>query len=240
MTLGIPRHDPTRYVMLIASLPHHGRLFAAKQTPLSRTRLERRLRMMHAEDRALLDAVESVVAWHGLPGDATDADVVQRGQEVLDSLAAAGLDTLWTALRNRLELRTLVAALRRRHRGAPPPGPDEVWGIGRFLRRIRENWETRDFGLGVPFPWVGQAQDHLDNDEPLALQKLLIGRAWQDLGRLSLGHDFDVTAVIIYVLRWEIIDRWTRLDGAAAQQRFDALLAQGMGDWGAVFERDAA
>lgn len=240
MTFGLIRHDPTRYVMLIASLPHHGRLFAAKQTPLSRVRLERRLGMMRAEDRAVLDAVVSVIAWHGLPGDATDADVIERGRAVLDRLEEAGLATLWAALRNRLELRTLVAALRRRQRGEAAPAPDEAWGAGRYLRRIRENWETRDFGLGVPFPWVGQAQDHLDNDEPLALEKLLLGQAWQDLGRLSLGHHFDVTAVIIYVLRWEIIDRWTRIDGAAAQQRFDALLADGLGDWDALFGRDAA
>lgn len=240
MTFGMRRDDPTRYVMLIASLPYHGRLFMATQTPLSRRRLERRLAMMTPADRDLLDDVEGVVRWYALPGAATDAEVVARGRALLRDLDAAGLTTLWTAVRNRLELRTVVAALRRRHLGEPAPGPDAVWGTGRYLKRIRANWDVRDFGLGLAFPWVGEAQGHLDNDDPLAFEKLVLGRAWQDLGRLSLGHDFDLTAVIIYVLRWDIVDRWTQLDGAAAQTRFDALLADGLGEWGELFGRDAA
>ena len=40
--------------MLVSSLPHLGRLFAAKQPPLSHLALERRLRHLEEQDRILL------------------------------------------------------------------------------------------------------------------------------------------------------------------------------------------
>jgi hypothetical protein len=39
------------YVMLMASLPRSERLFLAKQPPISRLKLERRLQQLTAEDR---------------------------------------------------------------------------------------------------------------------------------------------------------------------------------------------
>jgi len=42
--------DPDAYIALISSLPGSGRLFVAKQPPLSRLRLDRRLTALTTED----------------------------------------------------------------------------------------------------------------------------------------------------------------------------------------------
>jgi hypothetical protein len=124
--------------------------------------------------------------------------------------------------------------------GLGPPESETGLGVGRWNRRILRNWDQRDFGLSVPFPWLGEALDLLDNDDPLALEKLLLGRAWLDLRRLAAGHDFDLTGVVLYVLRWDIVDRWTRRDAEAAQTRFDALLADGLGAYDTLFDTSEA
>lgn len=233
-------NDSTRYVMLIASLPVHGRLFTQNQTPLSRARLERRLKLMTPDDRALLGDVERVVRWDALPGAAGDADMIRRAKDLLARLSADGLTTLETAVQNRLELRTVVAALRRRHVGLDPPESETTLGVGRWNRRILRNWDVRDFGLSIPFPWIGEAVDLLETDDPLNLEKLLLGRAWLDLRRLAAGHDFDLTGVVLYVLRWDIVDRWTRRGAEAAQARYDALLADGLEDHDTLFDASEA
>lgn len=234
----LPRREhPTRYVMLISSLPFHGSLFTAKQTPLSRMNLDQRLDMLDERDSERLRRVERVIQWDAIETHLSDPEMVRRADEVLASLAGDGLETLCAAVRNRFELRTAVAALRWRHRGhGPPSAGTEPWGFGRWTRRIAANWNQRDFGLGSQFKWLNDAQACLDNDDPKGLEKLLLGRAWQDLGRLSQGHYFDFTAVVLYVLRWHIIDRWTRMDADEAIHRFDALLLDGLGNHGALFE----
>jgi hypothetical protein len=37
--------------------------------------------------------------------------------------------------------------------------------------------------------------------------------------------------VVIYVLRWDLIARWTGQDGEAALARFDGLVEAGLGEW---------
>jgi hypothetical protein len=48
---------------------------------------------------------------------------------------------------------------------------------------------------------------------------------------MSEGHWFDFEAVVIYVLRWDLIARWIGQDGAAALRRFDGLVENGLGDY---------
>jgi hypothetical protein len=241
MRLLSRRPDPTRYVMLMCSLPYHGALFAAKQTPLSRLHLDKRLTLMTPADRERLRRIERVIQWDAMEGHLSDPEMVRRANTLLDWLRAEDGGTLYRAVRNRLELRTVVAALRRRHMGYDAPSPDDpAWGIGRWTARIAANWEVRDFGLHAVFHWIGEAQDLLEADDPHGLEKLLLGAAWRDLGRQGQGHEFDFTAVAVYVLRWHIIDRWTRMDAAAAVKRFDALLSDGLGAHATLFEGEGA
>jgi hypothetical protein len=44
----------------------------------------------------------------------------------------------------------------------------------------------------------------------------------------SDGHYLDFEAVVIYVLRWDMIARWTTYDGEEAARRFDELVEQAM------------
>ncbi|HRX83297.1 MAG TPA: DUF2764 family protein, partial [Pirellulaceae bacterium] len=37
---------------------------------------------------------------------------------------------------------------------------------------------------------------------------------------------FSFETILLYLARWEIVDRWTRLDESAGRQKFDQLLTQ--------------
>lgn len=237
--------DPNAYTMLMASLPLHGALFAAKQTPLSRLKLERRLRVLTPEDRESLRLVEDLLRWDRLSMALSEAGFVARARK---TMALIENETLRGIIRDRLELRTCVAALRRRRRGEGPPRPgtsrdgassDGTWGYSRWLGHIARNWREPAFRLEGVFPWLREAERLLRQGDARHLERLLLEQVWINLGRAANDHLFDFEAVVIYVLRWNVIERWTTHDGEAAKARFAALVDATLGEHARLLEEGA-
>ena len=220
-----------KYVMLMSSLPFHGPLFAAKRPPLSRIQLDQRLSILEDKDATLLRQIEDVMQWRNIPMGFTDTELCNRARTLIDQLedGAVKETVIW-----RLEQRTVLAALRRRNQGLPTPGKHEHWGFGRWATYIASNWNEPTFRLERLYPWLGEAVKLLQQHETVALERLLLGVAWEQLARLGAGHDFDFEAVVIYVLRWNVIDRWTRYDSDVAAKRFALLVEAGLGDYGSI------
>ncbi len=229
--------DPNAYVMLISSLPSPEALFLAKQPPLSRLRLDQRLRVLTPEEADVLKQIENVVSWHRLSMTETEQDVIARAREALATLDS---ETLRLIVRDRLELRTCVAALRRRNRGEGPPPPGTPWGFGRWVGHITRNWTEPGFRLENVFRWLREADQLMKRDDTVALERLLLEQSYKSLQRLAGEHEFDFEAVVIYVLKWSIVDRWGRYNGEAAARRFEDLTEAGLGAYAKLsFEGEA-
>ncbi len=214
-----------KYIMLMASLPRPGPLFAEKQTPLSRFRLDRRLQQLEPEDAALLAAVERAVEWRRIENGATDETVLQRAR---DALALTKSRTLRGLIERRMEIRTCLAALRRRAAGEAAPPEDEPWGYGRWRRLMARNWRAPGFGVERMFPWLKEADRLLKENDAYGLERLVVEVVYRDLSRSGGLHQFDIEAVVIYVLKWSVIDRWSRYNAEAAARRFQQLLDAGL------------
>lgn len=219
-------HPSYRYAMLVCALPPlPSTPFAIRQAPLSRLQLDRRLALLTAEDAGDLAILESMVHWERIPLATREPVFLAEAQRALNRLSRHRLRAM---LSWRLELRTLVGALRRRHRGFPAPGPAEVFGFGECMEMIRRHWAAPDFRLGHQHPWISVANDHLRVGQHHDLERLLLGTVWDHYTRLAWDHHFDFEAVALYVLRWNLIDRLTRHDASAAAWRFWDLLTQGL------------
>jgi len=217
----------TAYTMLVSSLPHLGSLFAARYSVLSRIKLERRLKVLSPEDAETLAMIESVSYWHHLYGIDDDAGFVKKVRGVLANISNPLLGEI---VRHRVEMRTLVAALRRRHLGFGTPEEHQKWGCGRWVKVIERNWSEPGFGLHNAYPWVLEANRLLNENNTMALERLLLKELWNELGRRSQGHHFDFEAVVIYVLRWDVMERWTHYEAAEAQRRFARLVEATIGE----------
>ena len=219
--------DPQdRYVMLLSSLPASERLFLAKQPPISRIKLERRLRVLSEEDAHTLAQVEAILNWGGLPMDTLDTDILAKAEAALQHIESG---TLQLIVRHRLEMRTIIAALRRRKQGEGAPAHGAVWGFGRVTSHIARNWTDPGFRLGPGFPWVRKAAQLLDDEDAVGFERLVLESAHRDLHRHDARHHFDFEAVVIYVLKWSIFDRWARAKAEDASKRFENLVAAGLG-----------
>ena len=67
----------------------------------------------------------------------------------------------------------------------------------------------------------------LSANDSVALERLQFAVNWKMLQRVETGHYFDFEAVVIYVMRWSMVDRWIRYNGEAAVERFRKLVDAG-------------
>ena len=229
--------NPDTYVMLISSLPRPEALFISKRPPLSRLKLEQRLRMLSPEDLEVIRLGEQVLSWAKLSAGDSDEQIVAQARAITEKIDN---ETVQLMIRDRLEIRTCVAALRRRHRGQQAPPADSRWGFGRWVRHIARNWSDPAFRLDRVFPWLVEADRLLRSGETMKLQRLVLEQVWKAVNRYGAAHEFDFEAVCVYVLKWSIVDRWVRADAEAAVARFEKLVQQGLGDFGGRFAGQGA
>jgi hypothetical protein len=223
------------YVQLVASLPALGPMLAAKAAPINRVRLEARLRsMLRPEHLAEINAAAGVLSWPRQPLRETDAEFVSKARKVVPTLASA---TLRRLVEERLELRTVVAALRRRAAGRDAPPAGELYG--RYVERIRANWREPAFGLEHSLKWVLPVKERLEKHDAAGVERILLEAAWRQADRLVGAHDFDFEAVALYVVRWHLLDLWTRYDAEAAAARFGELVTDALDAAPASLKTDA-
>ena len=221
-----------RYQMLMASLPYHGKLFGARQTPLSRFQLDKRLAWLDEADAAVLTRIENVLQWRRQLLEETDSEFLRQAEDVVTSLENS---LLREVVCSRLEIRTLIASLRLRIHGMGAPGPGQRFGFGRWVDVIRRHWSEPEFGLGNVYPWIRDADEKLRMRDALGLERLFLGHAWEVMSRYGAGHYFDFEAVAIYVLRWDLIDRWTHYNAAGAKANILDLVDNGLGSHARIY-----
>ena len=188
--------------------------------------------MLEAEDASELASMEGLMFWHRLPFDVTDQEIVARAESVVPSIRSPLLQEV---ARWRIELRTVVAALRRRAAGETTP-PEEKWGYGRWVKTVERRWAKPDFGLSGALPWVEELRQLIDKEDAAGVERAQGRVMWQYFSRATLGHYFDFEAVALYVLRWDLVHRWTSYDAGEAETRFGEMLEEGLGEYRRPFE----
>ncbi|PSW18435.1 DUF2764 domain-containing protein [Photobacterium sanctipauli] len=215
------------YHSLLTSLPHIDSLFDSKVTPVSRYQLERRLSSLSFEERKLLGKIERLMHWDQAKDEADDAELIKFATRTRSEVKSQVLRELidW-----RLDMRTVVAALRRKKAGQQAPS-EPRWSFGTRYEFIRRNWNIPYFNLQFTFPWLPDVARYMENDQSLALEKELLSAVWHELDRIGSKQRFSFEAVVIYLLRWNLVFRWTTYDSEVAIERFDKLVEDALGDF---------
>lgn len=216
----------------MSSLPPLGKLFEAPQTPISRLKLENRLKLLDAKDRQILNQIANLIAWSEQPLDRTDAQFAEDAKRFFQEVRNPILREI---VASRLDLRTIVAALRRRHRGENEPPIGQVWGVGQWVNSIERHWTEPAFHLEGIFPWVLEANRLLDANDLVGFERLQFAVNWKMLDHVGATHYFDFEAVIVYLNRWSLVERWSCYKGEAAVERFQQLVDMGIKEFTDVF-----
>lgn len=208
-----------QYTALICSLPACDTLFDAKNTPISRFQLQRRLRELSPNDHRDIGYLGEILDWFQQPYERTDQQLLQLFDVYQQQIESEEIRAM---LQWRMSFRSVVAALRRRQQGKD--FPKEPWAYGRWVPLMKKNWQQPALGLEKRLPWVANAVQYLREERAMELEKLVMKVVWQWLARLAWQHEFDLPAVAIYRMRWDLISRWVCYAKEPAQQRFETMV----------------
>ena len=126
------------YYTIVASLPFLPYFATAERLPLTRLRLEQRLRMLEAEETRQVYLAENLAGWRLFaekPGHVGTSVVFMT-----KALQAIQHPVLREFVTYRLDIQTVIAALRLRQAGRNPQQVSEAWGVGRWVKRIEVDW----------------------------------------------------------------------------------------------------
>jgi hypothetical protein len=211
------------YYTLLASLPPLPRFDQAERLPITPERLRRRWSMLTPDDAELFERAAAFLSWQRQTATRTDEEMVANFRKMEETIAHPALQFIFTFP---IDQRTIMAALRRRLRGLPAPAPGETWGVGCYVNHIERNWDDPHFKLNAVYPWIAQARSHLEAGETLALELLLKHKLWDHVDRAVPPYEFGFSAVLTYIIKWDILHRWLSHDIEDAKVRFEELVTE--------------
>jgi hypothetical protein len=212
------------YYTLVSSLPHLPPQFeGVERLPVTRIRLRERLRMLQPADMEVVEQVLAFLQWERQHRERTDEDVIRHYDRLMRTIANPLVRHI---VAFRMDVRTIMSSLRRRRRGLPPPP-----GVGQWVRHIERHWDHPDFNLGRRHPWIAEAEQALDRADFVHVERQVLQATWNEWTRLSERYYFSFEVVILYLVRWEILNRWTRLNAELGRERFDRLVEETLGEY---------
>ena len=218
----------TKYYTLVGSLPALPRHFEeAERVPISKLRLTERLRMLEPDDAKVITEVANFLAWERQPLERTDKDVIARFKQFMATVDNQFARDL---IRYSLSVRSIIAALRCRRLGLDPPG-----GIEPLASRIARGWSHPDFRLGNEYSWIGGVDAKLNSSAPFDVERELLNITWRRAGQLTDRFHFVFETVVLYLIRWGIVYRWTQRNAEAGEQKFEQLVSEAMGEYAEIF-----
>jgi Protein of unknown function (DUF2764) len=217
------------YYTLIASLPPLPPRFDVDRDPISAPRLEQRLRLLAEDDAAVIDQWRSFLVWDRQPLDRTDSEFIATYQQLMRAISNL---TLRQMIQIRIDTRTIVCAVRLRRSGMPLTS-----GVGQWVDHIRRNYAEPEFNLAGRYSWIGEFNRLLADDDAIGAERLLFATNYSQWSRMAENYTFSFEAILLYLARWEIIDRWTSRNAEAGKIRFDSILTETLGDYAQLFKQ---
>lgn len=208
-----------QYYTVVCSLPRMNASFKIQKPPISRLQLEKRLMLLPIEKHTVAVTLESLVWTSWFMPHQPVADLKDRFQHMMETQSIFLQEILtWF-----FDLRGVFAALRMRNEKKDPPNdPREYW-ITQWSYKLIRHWNEPDFGLRSRYPWLPKIAQDIARKDTVAVEEFLLSYIWKYLSTIETGHNFDFEAIIIYLLRWNIIHYWSQFDKENALNCLDEL-----------------
>lgn len=104
------------------------------------------------------------------------------------------------------------------------------WKISDFVKGKSELCDAlctstaADFGLGGVMPFVTDVISIAEETDPVKKEKKLDALKWEWLDEHTFFEPFGLTALIAYLARTEILERWALLDPEQGRERFTQII----------------
>ncbi len=212
------------YFTLIGSLPALPAEYSqADRSPISQRVLANRLKMLQPVDASVVEQIADFLVWERQPLERTDREVVEHYHQFMETVPDRFARYL---IEQVMSFRTIISALRCRRLDIEMPlgGPP-------ITATIARNWNQPDFHLGAQFPWIAEMDAMLNGDSPFEIERMKLDITWKFAKRTAEQFHFSFEAVVLYLMKWEVVQRWILRDAEAGQEKFNQLVSEAMGDF---------
>lgn len=209
------------YTALLCSLPHLVDPFQYQRQSISLVQLQKRMNMLSYDDYVWLNKVRQIFYWGGISLDQDEVSLVAKANRLMAELHDPDIKSwlLW-----RMDIRSILAAMRRRKEGQGAP-KDFLWAYGNYIHHIQRNWASPCFKLEGRYPFLSDIERHFQAGESYKLEQCLLKVIWHFYKTRTPNKDNGFSAVILYLMKWDLIDRWRQYDKEIGAQRFQQLVS---------------
>lgn len=209
----------TQFYMVASSLPRMDASFKISEPPISRLQLEKRLKLLPEETASLLFAIE-LLAWTSwfMPKQS----VIETRKLYISTLETKS-DFISNITNWYLDLRSVLAAIRMRNEKKDPPHDPQNYWITRWEHQLIQKWNEPDFGLKSVYPWVPKITACIEKNDSASVEEFLLAHIWNYLSKMEAGHYFDFEAITVYLLRWNIVNYWSKFNKTKVLECIDVL-----------------
>ena len=169
-----------------------------------------------------------ILAWSHQFEEADDAAVVKRYDELMQALTHPLVREVLATV---MDVRMVVAALRRRRLGLGPP----TVGFGQWVDHIRRHFNQPDFRLGHVYPGIIRFEQLLEQGDVLNLYRHMLGALWTYVRKRAEDYVFSFEAVVLYITRWELMRQWQQLQAERGRVVFEALVTEALGQYATLY-----
>ena len=99
-----------------------------------------------------------------------------------------------------------------------------VQGGGEVVEMILEHGNAHDFDLSAEYDYVKDLIRCADTEDPVEKERQIDALRWNWLEEQTFLEPFDINALFSYIVRTEMLERWSRLDVEQGRQRFTEII----------------
>ena len=238
---------PSLYYTLLASLPPLPRSIVIERMPISRVRLDERLKMLEEHDAELLRELRLLLS---LPG--IDQNMIAEHEEIEHEIRPVRKRTIDTEtefvahfeskialMKNRAAIKVvgeyfdtllILNAMIRRMHDMPPLENDRPIAV-----HIKRYWRRNYFALDDQYRWIAEVEHRLRDGDMLAVYRILLEDLHRQWGLASCLTQFSPDALVLYIARWELLNHWASLDADQGKKTIDTIVKEAIGDYDQYF-----
>ncbi len=215
------------YTFLMTSLPTMPARFDVARLPISPAALEERLAKIPDEDLHIVERMRDLFFWDRLGLSLSDEEIIKQYQAFL---ADTKNEIARQIVSFRMDVRTIVAALRCRRRGMPLPSVPSEW-----MGTIKRHFAEPSLGLGTRFPWIAAVDKHFSEGDVDEADRLLLSIVYEQWSRWAAGRPASFESLLLYVARWDVIHRFVSRNRELGEKRMEQLVTEAIGDYRRLF-----
>tara|TARA_R110002072_G_scaffold99983_2_gene219955 strand:- start:4296 stop:4967 length:672 start_codon:yes stop_codon:yes gene_type:complete len=209
------------YTALLCSLPHLVDPFQYQRQSISLVQLQKRMNMLNYDDYVWLNKLRHLFYWGGITLDQDEETLVKIANRFLSEIKNEDIKSwlLW-----RMDIRSIISAMRRRKEGQSAP-KGILWGYGNYIHHISNNWASPCFKLEHRYPFLPEIKKHLQVSKSYDLERCLLTAIWHFYSTRQPTEPYGFSAVVLYLMKWDLIDRWRQYDTEIGAERFSQLVS---------------